>query len=459
MRIMRITSTSCSARTLTLFGQTVLFHNHRHGGRCLTSEDLEPYRLVGDPELDELLEFMDDSGYPLKAGDDLLENSAYPVQVQERINKFNNQYRTLPEWVDVDQLERGQQVFLSYFAACALSLYYRSLVAGFSIPKLAQVVIATGYLAPPSSPERVAYRLIDTGAMVNLCCGVGGVESVLPDRAGWKACLQVRLLHAKVRRLLLKRTAKPWDTLKYGVPINQEDMAATLLAFSVNTLKGIELIGGISLSMQEQTDFLALWRYIGWLLGIHTEPPSFKSSGSLRPLDPCGPGWIQAQPDPISHSTQLLQSIVLHLLVPDQSSILVAHHLLCVGRPQQGTKATKKERETKPGQSEYLYYSRALMCRYFIGNPLADALALPIHSDWKIRICVQARVFCILLVARALTWTALAIPPGRQYLTKYVLRRLEGFHSLWNDRHPRRMSKALHVDSCCPFAMITPNES
>ena len=53
-------------------------------------------------------------------------------------------------------------------------------------------------------------------------------------------------------------------------------MAATLLAFSYNVLVGIELIGGTPLPRQQQEDYLALWRYIGWLLGVDSTA-----------LDPC----------------------------------------------------------------------------------------------------------------------------------------------------------------------------
>ena len=53
-------------------------------------------------------------------------------------------------------------------------------------------------------------------------------------------------------------------------------MGATLLAFSYNVLVGIELIGGAPLPKQQQDDYLALWRYIGWLLGVDS-----------KALDPC----------------------------------------------------------------------------------------------------------------------------------------------------------------------------
>ena len=55
------------------------------------------------------------------------------------------------------------------------------------------------------------------------------------------------------------------------MPINQEDMAVTLLAFSFNVLHGIELTLNKPLSATDQSDYLHLWRYIGWLMGVEDD--------------------------------------------------------------------------------------------------------------------------------------------------------------------------------------------
>jgi hypothetical protein len=122
------------ARMVNYFGVQVLFHPFQEGGRHLTTSELEPYRQIGDPPLDDLLEFMSQHGCPLKAGDDIF-SKRYIDHVQNRIVEFCRYYETLPEWVNVEQLERGQQVFLRFIPAIGLSLYCRSFVAGFSIPK------------------------------------------------------------------------------------------------------------------------------------------------------------------------------------------------------------------------------------------------------------------------------------------------------------------------------------
>jgi hypothetical protein len=74
--------------------------------------------------------------------------------------------------------------------------------------------------------------------MINDC--MGGVAALRPWGAGWVSALNVRLLHAGVRSHLLHRVG--WDTAALGVPINQEDMVVTQLAFSIVLLLGLERV-------------------------------------------------------------------------------------------------------------------------------------------------------------------------------------------------------------------------
>lgn len=60
----------------------------------------------------------------------------------------------VPDWVDWEQLQRGQEVFIVFAPAAALSLYYLSLVGGFSAPLITRVLRATAYLTAP--PKQVS---------------------------------------------------------------------------------------------------------------------------------------------------------------------------------------------------------------------------------------------------------------------------------------------------------------
>ena len=252
----------------TKFGQKTLWLDRNDGGYHLSTVALEPYRLLGDGPVDRIIELLDKDGDRLGPGDDLLlmaENAlktedASRSVVQKEMASFLETHMQIPEWVDIKQLKRGQEVHLAYLPAVSLSLYYRSLIAGFSIPKIAAVIQSTAYLAPPSRPDQALQRLLDTGEFTIACTALG-LDALLPGGIGWRTALHVRILHAKVRFAILNRQGKKkWNLEKFGIPINQEDMAATALAFSVNVLAGIDLIAGNSVSEQEQLDYLALWR-------------------------------------------------------------------------------------------------------------------------------------------------------------------------------------------------------
>ncbi|MDX1433139.1 MAG: oxygenase MpaB family protein, partial [Gammaproteobacteria bacterium] len=122
---------------------------------------------------------------------------------------------------------------------------------------------------------------------------------------GLRAVVKVRLMHAIIRELIMRRSEiaaplaaaqanggaagdtpreaffarfvtpqgfdaqhpEPWNTVRDGVPINQEQLAATLLTFSWVTLKAIRQFG-VRIESDEERAFMHRWNVIGHLLGI-----------------------------------------------------------------------------------------------------------------------------------------------------------------------------------------------
>ena len=455
-------------------------------GRHLTVESLEPYRRQGDQTFDEILDLYDREGRPLRPGDDWLERAA---SVSNSDEKFNDQdplseadqasrdilayYSKLPTWVDKAQLKRGQDVFLAYLPAIGMSLYYRSLVPGFSIPKIAAVLQATAYLAPPASKQAVHDRLMDTGAFLGAVLQSETLDAILPHGEGWKAALQVRVLHAKVRRQILTRKGnRQWDVDHLGIPINQEDLAATLLAFSTNSLWGVEFVLGRPLPLQDRLDYLALWRYLGWLLGVDVDDEQTsdkiqqnysiakREPQKLRALDPCGDGWFPSETNPVEHSHAMFQSIILHLMHPDESSVRMSHHLLRQGRRQDGDNKQSEEETIKLKKIDSnWYYFRSFQCRRFVGNDLADALELPYRPTWWGRMIQRGFSTIYFTVIALYTVAGLPFSPLRQRLIRYHRSHMAKFMGYWTESHLERMRKKLNIEtenrSVCPFAMIS----
>ena len=438
-------------KSILHYGSNVQFAPHYH----YTELELEPHRYIGDNEMDELLDYLANNN-KCGAFDDVIRycedayiqyavketNHNEPQTFHTQTYEFYHHYHQIPKWVDWEQLQRGIDVFLAYLPAAGCALYYRSLIGGFSIPKITEVLIATRYLVPASMRDnatnddkrRTFERLMDTGGFLASCFACPPNDfpaaALRPGGKGWKAALRVRVLHAKVRRTLLHSKSKSWD-MENGTPINQEDMAATLLAFSVNVLMGIEFIAGRPLNEKDQRDYLALWRYLGWLLGVDTPEDDVRSSNPkkgerLSPIDPCGPskldtGYEAMCKDPILHSYATLESMILHLLHPTNKSRELVHHLLSFN-----------------GRVHF----RSEMCRKLLGDPLSDILNISLCSA----VSIKCMVYLFLIFLRSYTLLAMTFPRIRH---KLIL-----WHRALQIRFLRVWEKNQNKQAVCPFAML-----
>ncbi len=490
-----------------------------------TVKELEPYRKIGDPEMDAILQFLsinnikfDEEGCGCGAFDDVIAYAARQyLREKSATNRccpvahfYKHYYENTPPWVDYEELQRGIDVFLAYLPVAGCALFYRSLVGGFSIPQILDVLRASRYLVPSHLTSMTGHkssvrtveamnrdrklaeeRLFDTGGFLACCFAPHdpatdsgqvprSAASLRPGGSGWEAALRVRVLHAKIRRALLqsKRSGSDgqatslWDIHKNGLPINQEDMAATLLAFSVNVLIGIEIISGEPLDVSEQRDYLALWRYLGWLLGVDT-PENTNSSNScenqhLPPIDPCGPrkqigdeniGVLGSDlhNNSVLHSYATLESMILHLLHPDQSSRDLVAHLLNL-------------------RSSYMF--RSEVCRKLLSEPLSDELGIQTSriqleglrleslSNIFRHISLKFLVYCFLLFLRVYTLLTIKVPSFRRCAIVMHGNLERKFLFLWEKSHKQRVTKAASNNresvnasstenkSHCPFSMI-----
>jgi hypothetical protein len=100
-----------------------------------------------------------------------------------------------------------------------------------------------------------------------------------PEGTGIRTAQKVRLMHASIRYFI--RQAGDWDAQVLGEPINQEDMAGTLMDFAVYPLEGMEQIG-MDLSDEEKEGYYHVWRIIGHVMGVNPAliPPNF-AEGSI----------------------------------------------------------------------------------------------------------------------------------------------------------------------------------
>src|SRR5690606_21151437 len=128
----------------------------------------------------------------------------------------------------------GQELFAEHGPLILMCLGHYSLPAAYAAAKGVEVLHRTAYLE-----KRPAKRLFETTQMVIDVMSPGGLAAA---GRGVRTAQKVRLMHAMVRHLIQHDPEQPWDA-SLGVPINQEDLAGTLMTFSWLTLDGLAKLG------------------------------------------------------------------------------------------------------------------------------------------------------------------------------------------------------------------------
>jgi hypothetical protein len=147
----------------------------------------------------------------------------------------------------------------------SLSLFCASLPSAYAAAKGVKVLYETARLETDTRR-----RIFETGQFLMDVMAPGGLE---PGGKGVRSIQRVRLMHAAVRRLLLHDGT--WDTEHWGVPINQEDLAGTMLSFSYVPCEPLKRLG-IDVSSADIEDYLYTWSIVGGMLGVVPE---------MRPAD------------------------------------------------------------------------------------------------------------------------------------------------------------------------------
>ncbi len=292
-----------------------------------TNEQLDAMRQIGDETVDPLaLKIISDhtsydpttglSGYHrllgladllLKSPELLLLDGA---EIGKALKTFDGKERDyfdplpVPAWVDERRLARASRVWDENMLAIIGVLYANSLPSCYLIAKGIPTLYDTGKL---SKPEFIYQRIYETGLMLDavmekkglhVFSDIAGPDEKPPQRYVWGkgyiAARKVRLLHASMRGMLLfpqiiaERQAhagsefsksslgaltselKPYDHEKLGVPVNQEDLAYTLLTFGYAIPDGLKK-WGCRLSQEDCEDFLHAWCLVGHIMGVRDD--------------------------------------------------------------------------------------------------------------------------------------------------------------------------------------------
>ncbi|WP_437332380.1 oxygenase MpaB family protein [Sorangium sp. So ce394] len=262
---------------------------------------LAPFLLRVDPAADAVVEAF--ASMPSGQGFRLLE-AALARGIDHVANDAPAELRALfaavdhvPVWVDWDALNRGGAAFLRTGVLGAVLLAMQSLIRGYASPGGNKPLVFSGRLR-----EQAGRRLGETSRFVYAVSQANGMRR---HGEGFAITVKVRIMHAQVRRLI--RASGRWQASLWGEPINQHDMAATALLFSVEVLDGLDKLG-YHVPPGQREDLVHLWRYAAYVSGVEPEliPGSYAEARRLIEM------IFATQGAPDDDSRMLVDALVTH---------------------------------------------------------------------------------------------------------------------------------------------------
>ncbi|TNE50956.1 MAG: DUF2236 domain-containing protein [Bacteroidetes bacterium] len=236
----------------------------------MTSINLDHYRQITDPLADGALRRLVEEKGPAEARnlfDRLIRQIEMPIEsLPASLQEYWSATDRLPDWADWAQIRQANALFLDHGPKFLIFLYYKSLPLLYTDARGAKVLIRTGRLTHQADKQEIfTRRIAETGQFL---LTVMAPEALQPGGPGIRAIQKIRLIHAAIRYFVQHDAA--WDAEAWGLPINQEDMALTLMTFSVALTDALDTFQ-IKEEPARLEAYLHTWTAIGHVLGIDVD--------------------------------------------------------------------------------------------------------------------------------------------------------------------------------------------
>jgi hypothetical protein len=166
----------------------------------------------------------------------------------------------VPDWVDWDQLHRGSVAYWRVGKLTVMALAYAAIGAGFRTYGGSRELVLSRRLI---ERDQVGRRLIETLRWAANASKPGGMRR---HSDGFRMTMKVRMLHAAVRYHCSR--SRHWDWNDWGISVDNVSAVYTMGTLFTEAVIDALAKGGIRLSPSERDDIVALWRYIGYVMGI-----------------------------------------------------------------------------------------------------------------------------------------------------------------------------------------------
>ncbi|KAJ5197599.1 hypothetical protein N7449_008078 [Penicillium cf. viridicatum] len=275
-----------------------------------------------------------------------------------KLNQLWTEINTVPEWVNWDQIQRGQDAFFRYGLPILNVLSFESLLGGMGAMRVVETLSRTGGFGA----KVVRRRLLET--LQHVLQVNNSAEGIKPGGDGHISCVRVRLLHSSVRKRILSlvdQNPEYYDVDKYGTPVNDLDCIGTINTFC----SAVVWLGlprqGIYPSQQETDDYIALWRLVAYYMGTPTD--HFESTEKARAM---------------------MESLLISEIDPTETGKVLAKNII-IGLENTAPAFASKE------------FMEA-MTRLLNGDQLADELDIP-RSSLYYRMLIWGYCFWVMVVS------------------------------------------------------------
>lgn len=258
----------------------------------ITEPMLEQSRLRTDPIADQTITDVIHAGFERQINEvfmTVVQNNQFDQQTFAPLGDglggilfdYFESTKQLPPWADPALILKGEEVFAKWGPEIFMLLNVSSLPLCYTCANGAQVLYDTGRLLTHNENiDPLARRLMETAQMVVNVMSPGGLAE---GGQGIVTTQKIRLIHASIRYYIKQRKdALAWDSKEFGAPINQEDLAGTLMSFGPVILSGLKQLN-IALTSDEKKAYMHCWKVVGYLMGIEDAllPDTFQQGFDL----------------------------------------------------------------------------------------------------------------------------------------------------------------------------------
>ncbi|MFD6198815.1 oxygenase MpaB family protein [Mycobacteriaceae bacterium NPDC060252] len=230
---------------------------------------------AGDRPMDDLVDWMYaqgmDSTRPL-FNQAMAQGICSVENPPEPLHTFFTHVEATPDWVDWRRIRSGQRFFQRGGLDTIFLARDVPFLGGFAASGINRTLLLTK--TGQSGESGSAQRFAETMQWALSTIADDGLSS---QGSGYQATLHVRMIHAFVRRHV--GALPEWQAGDWGTPVNQTDMAATILG-AIYVPAVLSLTFGIVATPRELDDVAHLTRYVGWLMGVEEQylPVNFRDA-------------------------------------------------------------------------------------------------------------------------------------------------------------------------------------